>query len=237
MGLPQGLGPGSHARPGSLEREQTQPWPTASRARNPAKLIILHARDQSLQAAGTCRPFTYFGSQPEGWRRSNAMPQGYQVWPRILNTGLPLSQESVVRRHFGGEHSAAGGLSGGVLRIPVLGKRGRVRGCLVVSHSHPCRTPAHQLTKIVSPSASSPDFSARARRPCSITSSRGKVRYKFAIIVNEVGKIGIDGQLVENQKDEMVELSNGCVCCTVRKDLVQEHPAVAQEGRVRLHPH
>ena len=49
---------------------------------------------------------------------------------------------------------------------------------------------------------------------------RGQSKYKFAIIVNEIGKIGIDGQLVENQKDEMVELSNGCVCCTVRKDLV-----------------
>ena len=45
-------------------------------------------------------------------------------------------------------------------------------------------------------------------------------QYKFAVIVNEVGKIGIDGQLVENQKDEIVEMSNGCVCCTVRKDLV-----------------
>ena len=44
--------------------------------------------------------------------------------------------------------------------------------------------------------------------------------YKFAVIVNEVGKVGIDGALVENQRDEVVELSNGCICCTVRKDLV-----------------
>ena len=50
---------------------------------------------------------------------------------------------------------------------------------------------------------------------------RGQSQYKFAVIVNEIGKIGIDGQLVENQKDEIVEMSNGCVCCTVRKDLVQ----------------
>lgn len=45
--------------------------------------------------------------------------------------------------------------------------------------------------------------------------------YKFGIIVNEVGAIGIDGQLVENATDEMVQLNNGCICCTVRKDLVK----------------
>ncbi len=49
---------------------------------------------------------------------------------------------------------------------------------------------------------------------------KGQSQYKFAVIVNEVGKIGIDGQLVENQRDEIVEMSNGCICCTVRKDLV-----------------
>jgi len=45
--------------------------------------------------------------------------------------------------------------------------------------------------------------------------------YKFAVIINEIGKIGIDGALVENTKDEVLELSNGCLCCTVRKDLVK----------------
>jgi G3E family GTPase len=45
--------------------------------------------------------------------------------------------------------------------------------------------------------------------------------YKFGIIVNEVGAIGIDGQLVENAAEEMVQLNNGCICCTVRKDLVK----------------
>jgi G3E family GTPase len=45
--------------------------------------------------------------------------------------------------------------------------------------------------------------------------------YKFGVIVNEVGEIGIDGQLVENAKEEMIQLNNGCVCCTVRKDLVK----------------
>ncbi len=59
---------------------------------------------------------------------------------------------------------------------------------------------------------------------------RGQSQYKFAVIVNEIGKIGIDGQLVENQKDEIVEMSNGCVCCTVRKDLVQGIQRLLKRG-------
>jgi G3E family GTPase len=54
--------------------------------------------------------------------------------------------------------------------------------------------------------------------------------YKFAIIVNEVGAVGIDGQLVENVNEEMVQLNNGCVCCTVRKDLVKAVQKLIQRG-------
>jgi len=54
--------------------------------------------------------------------------------------------------------------------------------------------------------------------------------YKFAVIVNEIGAIGIDGQLVENAKDEIVEMSNGCVCCTVRKDLVRSVQTLIRKG-------
>lgn len=44
---------------------------------------------------------------------------------------------------------------------------------------------------------------------------------KIAIIVNEFGKVGIDGQLIVRSDETMVELSNGCVCCTVRTDLIR----------------
>ncbi len=54
--------------------------------------------------------------------------------------------------------------------------------------------------------------------------------YKFAVIINEVGKIGIDGALVENTKDEVLELSNGCLCCTVRKDLVKGVQNLIKKG-------
>ena len=50
--------------------------------------------------------------------------------------------------------------------------------------------------------------------------------YKFAIIVNEIGEIGIDSQLVENAQEEIVQMNNGCVCCTVRKDLVKSVQAL-----------
>ncbi len=54
--------------------------------------------------------------------------------------------------------------------------------------------------------------------------------YKFAVIVNEMGEIGIDGQLVENAKEEVVQMNNGCVCCTVRKDLVKSVQGLIKRG-------
>ena len=54
--------------------------------------------------------------------------------------------------------------------------------------------------------------------------------YKFAVIVNEIGAIGIDGQLVENSKEEILQMNNGCVCCTVRKDLVKSIQKLIARG-------
>lgn len=44
---------------------------------------------------------------------------------------------------------------------------------------------------------------------------------RWGVIVNEFGEIGIDGDLIVSGDEELVELSNGCVCCTVRGDLVR----------------
>ena len=44
---------------------------------------------------------------------------------------------------------------------------------------------------------------------------------KYAVIVNEFGEIGIDNELVVNADEEVFEMNNGCVCCTVRGDLVR----------------
>lgn len=43
---------------------------------------------------------------------------------------------------------------------------------------------------------------------------------RYAVIVNEFGEIGIDGEIVLSAKDEVLMLSNGCLCCKVRGDLL-----------------
>src|ERR1700756_1315586 len=50
---------------------------------------------------------------------------------------------------------------------------------------------------------------------------REQSEYKFGLIINEIGEIGIDGQLVQTETEDVVEMSNGCICCTIRKDLVK----------------
>lgn len=44
---------------------------------------------------------------------------------------------------------------------------------------------------------------------------------KYAVIVNEFGEIGIDNDLVVDTDEEIFEMNNGCVCCTVRGDLIR----------------
>jgi len=44
---------------------------------------------------------------------------------------------------------------------------------------------------------------------------------KFAVIVNEFGEIGIDNELVVGVDEEIFEMNNGCICCTVRGDLIR----------------
>ena len=50
-----------------------------------------------------------------------------------------------------------------------------------------------------------------------LTENHGK---KLAVIVNEIGQIGIDNQLIMNVEEEIMEMTNGCLCCTVREDLL-----------------
>ena len=44
---------------------------------------------------------------------------------------------------------------------------------------------------------------------------------KYAVVVNEFGEIGIDNDLIVESDEEIYEMNNGCVCCTVRGDLVE----------------
>ncbi|MDF2867148.1 MAG: yciC [Gammaproteobacteria bacterium] len=61
---------------------------------------------------------------------------------------------------------------------------------------------------------------------------------KVAVIVNDMSEINIDSQLVERgetnlsrQHEKLVEMTNGCICCTLREDLLKEVRALAEQGR------
>lgn len=43
---------------------------------------------------------------------------------------------------------------------------------------------------------------------------------RIAVIVNELGEIGIDGELIVSADNDMLELNNGCICCSVNNDLI-----------------
>lgn len=51
-----------------------------------------------------------------------------------------------------------------------------------------------------------------------LTESHGR---KYAVIVNEFGEIGIDNDLIVETDEEIYEMNNGCICCTVRGDLIR----------------
>ncbi|MGY2734624.1 CobW family GTP-binding protein [Sphingomonas sp. UYP23] len=51
-----------------------------------------------------------------------------------------------------------------------------------------------------------------------LTENHGK---RYAVIVNEFGEIGIDNDLIVDADEEVFEMNNGCICCTVRGDLIR----------------
>ena len=51
-----------------------------------------------------------------------------------------------------------------------------------------------------------------------LTEQHGK---RYAVIVNEFGEVGIDNELVVDSDEEVFEMNNGCICCTVRGDLIR----------------
>ena len=60
---------------------------------------------------------------------------------------------------------------------------------------------------------------------------------KVAVIVNDMSEINIDSAIVQGEvsfnrsEEKLVEMSNGCICCTLREDLLEEVTKLAQDGR------
>ena len=66
---------------------------------------------------------------------------------------------------------------------------------------------------------------------------RNRDNLRVAVIVNDMSEINIDGGEVQRDvtlnraEEKLVEMSNGCICCTLREDLLQEVSALATDGR------
>ena len=60
---------------------------------------------------------------------------------------------------------------------------------------------------------------------------------KFAVIVNDIGEVNIDADLIQqggvvNKKDDsLMALQNGCICCTLKMDLVEQIREIIEMGR------
>ena len=66
---------------------------------------------------------------------------------------------------------------------------------------------------------------------------RNRDNLRVAVIVNDMSEINIDGSEVQRDvtlnraEEKLVEMSNGCICCTLREDLLEEVSALAKDGR------
>ncbi|WP_268036792.1 GTP-binding protein [Algoriphagus sp. PAP.12] len=61
--------------------------------------------------------------------------------------------------------------------------------------------------------------------------------YKVAVIVNDMSELNIDSKLVQNEiklsrtEEKLIEMSNGCICCTLREDLIEEVQKLAKQQK------
>lgn len=53
---------------------------------------------------------------------------------------------------------------------------------------------------------------------------------RYAVIVNEFGEVGIDNDLITSADEELFEMNNGCICCTVRGDLIRTVQGLLAKG-------
>ena len=61
-----------------------------------------------------------------------------------------------------------------------------------------------------------------------LTENHGR---RYAVIINEFGELGVDNDLVVDADEEVFEMNNGCICCTVRGDLIRILGALMKRSR------
>ena len=86
--------------------------------------------------------------------------------------------------------------------------------------SHPVSTPPMDVEKMGLPVTIITGFLGSGKTTLLnhiLTNQQG---IKTAVLVNEFGEIGIDNELIVSTGEDMVELSNGCICCTINSDLL-----------------
>jgi G3E family GTPase len=54
--------------------------------------------------------------------------------------------------------------------------------------------------------------------------------HRYAVVVNEFGEIGIDSELILKADEELFEMNNGCICCTIRGDLIRTLHGLLTKG-------
>ncbi len=66
---------------------------------------------------------------------------------------------------------------------------------------------------------------------------QNRAGYKVAVIVNDMSEVNVDSKLVQNEikfsrtEEKLIEMSNGCICCTLREDLIQEVQKLAKQRK------
>ena len=88
------------------------------------------------------------------------------------------------------------------------------------------------------PLLSCPDFSGAGKTTLLNNVLNNREGMRVAVIVNDMSEVNIDATLVERggaelsrTEEKLIEMSNGCICCTLRDDLLAEVSRLAQEGR------